>query len=122
MLKHFLRFFFLTILAAAPLSAQSFRGVPLNASLFNSIKADSWNIIGQNIIIKGGIHIPTANGMEIFADQAVINIESQDIEASGGVRFLRWNSGVQTVDAERLMELQRTPDTQVEIQSISGDL
>ena len=113
--------FLLLLTVAMPVSALSIRSMKDANDLFRYIKADSWSIVGQNIIVRGGIHIPF-DDMEIYADQAVINIANQDIEASGNIRFLRWNSVKTTVAPEQLSKIQRMEGVLVRINNVRGDI
>ena len=109
---------FLISLSAPALNVKK---MAFDKSLFKFIKAESWTVAGQNIIVRGNIHIPF-NDMEIYADQAVINIENNDFEASGNIRFLRWSSSTVTIKPEKLAEIQRLSHTLTEIESVSGDI
>ena len=71
---------YLIALAVAALlcSAVQAAELPTSRLKFSSlkrIKADNWNIVGQNIVVKGNVYVPFGD-FEIFADQAVINVES----------------------------------------------
>jgi len=102
-------------------SAFDIRKISENGLLFKYVRAGSWSIVGRNIIVRGGIHIPLGD-LEIFADQAVINIENQDIEASGHVRFIAWQHKDEVVDPDKLAALERLPGTLVEIKGVKGDI
>ena len=79
-MKNFTGFLILTVLLlffaaqAASLPKMSF-----DRSMLKDVKADRWNVVGKNIMVSGNIRIP-ADGMELTADQAVINTENRDIE------------------------------------------
>lgn len=72
----------------------------LNFASFKEFNADSWQFVGQNIVAKG-VYIP-AGDLEIYADQATINIESRDIEAVGNVQVYRWENSGGVVDMAKL--------------------
>ncbi|MDD3885888.1 MAG: hypothetical protein PHI35_03340, partial [Victivallaceae bacterium] len=86
-----------------------------------SIRADSWHIVGKNIVVEGNVFVPTPD-VDIFADKAVINIENEDIEATGDIRFVRWYHTSGSVTPERLAELERGEDVKVTVTGVSGDL
>ena len=120
-MKKFIGFFVLILsasLAAAPFKLGK---MPLDNMLFQSVKAESWNIIGKNIIVRGKIRIPVGD-MELTADQAVINIDNQDIEASGNVRLLRWSPATVTMTPEKLAEAQKDPGVVTEILAVNGNI
>ena len=116
--KFLLAAFALAAALAAPLQAAS-----LGASNFASFKefnADSWQFVGQNIVAKG-VYIP-AGDLEIYADQATINIESRDIEAVGNVQVYRWENSGGVVDMAKLARIQNTPNCSVTLLGITGDV
>ena len=120
-LPRFAGILFGALLCAFSASGLSLRDASMTSTLFKYVKAERWSVVGRNIVVKGGIHIPVGD-YEIFADQAVVNIENQDIEASGNVRFLAWRHRVATVTVEQLAALERRPNTLVEIQGVKGDI
>ena len=76
----------LAAVLAAPLSAANLSAAKMNFSSFKEFNAESWQFAGQNIVARG-VYIP-AGDLEIYADQAVINIESRDFETSGNVQVV----------------------------------
>ena len=115
----------LTLLAFAsafvvPLYGAPFRASKLNFSSFKEFNADSWQFVGKNIVAKN-VYIP-AGDLEIYADEAVINIESRDFEVSGNVRVYRWQSTVGTADWEKLARLENASNCSVKVLGIVGDV
>ena len=49
-------------------------------------RADQWRLAGRTLFVKGNVYIPYGN-ITITADQAMIDLESQDIEAKGNITF-----------------------------------
>ncbi|MDD5727651.1 MAG: hypothetical protein PHV59_03720, partial [Victivallales bacterium] len=78
------------------------------------IKADNWNIVGKNIIVKGHVYIPYGK-FAVFADKAVVNIETKDFEAIGNIRIYELQKKAATVTMEQLSELSSFPQTSVNI-------
>ena len=109
---------FSILLAAAPFKKGK---LPFDDALLRSVRAESWNIVGKNVIVRGNIRIPFDN-MELMADQAVINIENKDVEASGNVRFLRWMRSSITMSSEELAEIQKKPGVLTKVLSVSSDI
>jgi lipopolysaccharide assembly outer membrane protein LptD (OstA) len=73
-------------------SANSLQAVSLQnfkPDNLKKIQADSWDVDGKNIVVKGNVCLPGENSA-IYADTAIINAESKDFEAIGNVRFYSW--------------------------------
>ena len=105
---------------AVPLGAANLGAAKLNFASFKEFNAESWQFAGQNIVAKG-VYIP-AGDLEIYADQAVINIESRDFEASGNVQVYRWQTAGGVVDMAKLARMQNAPNTSVTVRGIVGDI
>ena len=118
--KFLLAAFALAAALAAPLQAASLGASKLNFASFKEFNADSWQFVGQNIVAKG-VYIP-AGDLEIYADQATINIESRDIEAVGNVQVYRWENSGGVVDMAKLARIQNTPNCSVTLLGITGDV
>lgn len=73
---------------------------------FKRLYADSWRVVGDNIIIEGNAYLP-AGTLEIYADRIIINMESHDFEAIGNIRIFRWQNGSGSVSLETLAEMER---------------
>ena len=114
----FLIFAVFLLFSAAP--AASLPKMSFDRSMLKDVKADRWNVVGKNIMVSGNIRIP-ADGMELTADQAVINTENRDIEASGNVRLRRWQSQTVTVTPAELERLRKKENVTVEVLSLQGD-
>ena len=76
---------------------------------FKQLRADNWQVVGNNIILNGRVHLPLEN-TEIFADKAIINMDSRDFEAIGNVRMYTWKDCTETVDLQQIAELEKRPD------------
>ncbi|QSH41181.1 hypothetical protein P0136_09370 [Lentisphaerota bacterium ZTH] len=84
------------------------------------IKADSTSIVGKNIIVKGNVFIPYGD-MTVYADKAVVNFETKDLEAVGNIRVYRVRTRSATVDLEQLSRFAAFPDTLVDITGYTVD-
>ncbi|MBR7121250.1 MAG: LPS-assembly protein LptD [Lentisphaeria bacterium] len=73
---------------------------------FKRLHADSWRVVGRNIIIEGNAYLP-AGSLEIFADRIILNMDSHDFEAIGNITVFRWQNGSGTVSLESLAQLER---------------
>jgi len=102
-------------LYASPLGASK-----LNFASFKEFNADSWQFVGKNIVARK-VYIP-AGDLEIYADEAVINIESRDFEVSGNVRVYRWQNSGGVVDLDKLARIERAANCSVEVKGIVGDV
>ena len=107
-------------MASCALCAMS-EGLPKSMDDIRRIKAESWSVAGRNIHLKGNVHIPAKN-LEIYADEAIVNINSHDVEAFGNIRVLHWQPVSGTVDAGRLASLENRPDTFLSVEEITGDI
>ena len=85
-----------------------------------NIKADSWSIVGKNIIVKGNVHIPYGKFV-VYADKAVVNFESKDFEAIGNIRIYEVQKKKASVTLSQLSELSSFPQSSVNILDYSID-
>ena len=88
-------------------------------SLSNT-KADSWSIVGKNIVVKGNVYIPYGD-ITIYADRAIVNTESKDIEAAGNIRLYKAKKKKANVPIADLVKLQAMPEVMVKILGYSVD-
>ena len=100
-----------------------FSGAAFGAELpegLEKIKADSWSVVGKNITVSGGVHIPY-DEWELYADEAVVNIESRDVEAYGNIRFYRWERHNKEVSPSELAKLRTISGLVIGIDGLTGD-
>ena len=71
-------------------------------------RADSWKIVGDNIIATGNVFIPYGN-MSIRCDKAIVNIKNKDLEAAGNIRFYVTTSESATLTPEEFSRLSDDP-------------
>ena len=95
--------------------------LPKSISEINRIKAESWSITGRNLHLKGNISIP-AKDMDIHADEAVVNIDSQDFEVFGNITVCNWKEASETVTVSKLAELEKHQHVKLKIEGISGNI
>jgi len=93
----------------------------LTEKALKSVHADGWSVVGKNIIAKGHVHISFGE-LEFIADQAILNLESRDLEAVGDIRVTRNVSATITVPLKELVNYQDLPDSQIEIVGLQNDL
>lgn len=74
--------------------------------------ADAWSVIDKNIIVKGNVFIPYKN-FSIYADRAIINTETKDLEAVGNVRVYHAKITQATVTIDQLDRLRKNPNIRV---------
>ncbi len=84
-------------------------------------KADKWSIVGKNIMVSGGVHVPVGE-LELYADEAVVNLENGDVEAVGNVRLYRWKTTQGLVTPAELAMLKNQNNIIVNATGISGDI
>ncbi|MBO5822938.1 MAG: LPS-assembly protein LptD [Lentisphaeria bacterium] len=88
---------------------------------FKQLRADNWQVVGNNIILNGRVHLPL-NNTEIFADKAIINMDSRDFEAIGNVRMYTWKDCTEAVDLQQIAELEKRPEILIREISTSQNL
>jgi len=111
----------LALSVPAVLSASRLGGGRINPDDFKRIKADHWSVVGKNIIVRGNVYLPMAD-FEVFADQAIVDIENQDLEVVGNVRLIRWMSSAGSVEPGHLTRLLTSSDAKVSIKGIDGNV
>lgn len=96
-------------------------GMPRSIEDIRRIKADNWSITGRNLYLKGNITIP-AKDLQIHADEAIVNLDSQDIEAFGNITVCNWKPVKGTVTPSKLASLEKNPDAIIQIDGITGNI
>ena len=91
---------------------------------FKHLRADSWQVIGNNIVLNGRVHMPVGT-TEVFADKAIINLGSRDFEAVGNVRVYSWDEVNENVSLQQIAELEKQPEILIKevtsVQNIMGE-
>ena len=106
---------------SSPLGAAAIFGDRITKEDFKRIKADHWRLIGKNIIASGNVHVPFGN-FDLHADQAVLNIETRDLEAVGNISLHRWQVGTATVEPGELEELSHRSGIRIRVIGSTGDI
>lgn len=79
--------------------------------------ADSYEYVGSNIIAKGHVVIRFKD-TQIIAEKAIININTQDIEAVGNVTFLRSTTSLQKMDYQEYQDMTAEAGMKLEVNRI----
>ena len=93
----------------------------MSSADFKMIKADHWNITGDNLVVRGNVFIP-ADAYDLYADQVVINIKNRDFDASGNLRLLQKSVKTKTVKPGDLAQFEDVSGITYEIGEISTDV
>ncbi len=120
------KFSFTMLLLALPGAACGFATVmqpDFKASIadLKQVTADSWRISGGNIIVKGNVHVPFGS-LDIYADEAVLNIENRDLEATGNITVFSRSSRTAQVTPAELSELQMQSGLRITVDGIKTTL
>ncbi|MCF7790975.1 MAG: hypothetical protein K9L78_01085 [Victivallales bacterium] len=86
----------------------------IEATTGADIKADSFEIIGDNIIAKGNIRVRKGDAL-LYSDMVVINGTTKNVELSGNVEFYNINHARLEVEYWELRTLERDPDVKLKI-------
>ncbi len=89
---------------------------------FSELRADEFNVVGDNIVVSGNVYLPLEDDMELFADRAVVNVSNRDIEASGHIRLYRWSEVSGKVETDQLARLQKENDCRLSVEAVEGDI
>ena len=104
-----------------PVGAAKFGSGHFDLDQLKRIRADHWSVVGKNIIVRGNVYLPFGE-MEVYAQQAVVNLESQDVEITGNVRFFQWASATGTIEPGKVTRLMSGSDAEVTVTGVSGDI
>ena len=119
---HHIRFCALLILLFGSSSLYAVKSsIPKSIADVHSIKAESWSLTGRNLHLKGNVNIPVKN-MDIYADEAVFNLDSHDLEVFGNITVCNWKTVSDTITPARLAELEKHQRVNLEIGEITGDI
>lgn len=91
-----------------------------NLADLKNTRADEMNVVGSVIMVKGNVYIPFKD-LTVYADSAIIDLESRDIEASGNIRLYRVKSQQTNVTIGELERLKLNPEVLVQILGYTTD-
>lgn len=97
----------------------SFASNAFNIDSMNAVegvtaKADSFEVIGDNMVAYGNIFIRKGE-LLVYADKAVLNNTNKMVELSGNVRFLKMVRGRQEIEYWELQRLERDPNVKIKV-------
>ncbi|MGE4564056.1 MAG: hypothetical protein AB7F32_04230 [Victivallaceae bacterium] len=98
----------------------SFKQAISSGSLKN-IRYDRITYVDGNIIVTGNVHIPFGD-FDIYADRAIVNPDSRDIDAMGNIQLFRRTRMTGSVTPEELMRLENSAGNAVQITGVTTDL
>lgn len=113
------------IVAAVCLSyyAEAFEGLKVDRESLSELKdarADNWSVFGKTVVIRGNVYIPFGD-MIVYADNAVIDMDSRDAEITGNIRAYQIRKIPMTLTIDELIQLQSNPDFNVVIDGYTTD-
>ena len=85
-----------------------------------NIKADNWSIVGDNVVVKGNVYIPYGK-FTIYANKAIINFKTKDLEAEGNIRIYELQKQTVDLDVDNLAEISSYPQATVNILGYTTD-
>ncbi len=91
-----------------------------NVTDLSNARTDEWTIVGKNIMLTGNVYLPFGRFL-IYADKAIINMESKDLEATGNIRVYRTATRPAKVTIGDLIKLRNFADTSVTIKGYEVD-
>lgn len=83
-------------------------------------RAEKWNAAGDNVLVEGDVFLPLGK-LRIYADKAIVNTKTKDIEAVGNVRLYRVNKKKMTVTIDDLIKIRNSSEAVVAIEAYKTD-
>ncbi len=102
---------------------RAFEGIDFSKESLKQLKdarADRMNMVGNTLVINGNIYIPFGD-LTVYADSAVIDLDSGDAEITGNVRAFRVTRTPATLTIDEVVELRKNPLLTVVIDSYTAD-
>lgn len=106
------------------LALLSFLVVPLDIYAFNidtmntiegvTAKADSFEVIGDNMVAYGNIFVRKGD-LLVYADKAIFNNTNKMLELSGNVKFFQMVRGRQEIEYWNLKKLEKDPNIKIKV-------
>ena len=91
-----------------------------DANELQHARADQWRLVGKTLFVKGNVYVPYGN-MIIRADQAMIDLDSRDIEAQGNVRMSAVVTETAFLTLDEVERLREQPFAAFEIVGLTVD-
>ena len=95
--------------------------LPAGLKALKHVKADKWNIVGNNYVVSGNVLIKYED-MVLRCDKAILNTALQDIEASGKCSFVKWKKTQLNIAVDALAKLEKRSDVRISVTGITGDV
>lgn len=86
----------------------------MNAMQGVTAKADSFEVIGDNMVAYGNIFVRKGD-LIVYADKAIFNNTNKMLELSGNVRFLKMVRSRQEIEYWDLKKLEKDPNIKIKV-------
>lgn len=113
----FLRGLYLLALLSSfilPFNTYAFNIDSMNAIEGITAKADSFEVIGDNMVAYGNIFV-RKDDLIVYADKAIFNNTNKMVELSGNVRFLKMVRSRQEIEYWQLQKLEKDPNIKIKV-------
>lgn len=121
MLSFKARYFIAVAVLALMLPASGISLSRMKLSDLKRMRADNMSYVDNNIVVSGNVYLPFGD-LEVYADRAMINISTMDVEATGNIQFYRWVRATGNVSTDKLARLERAANILVDVKGIQGDI
>lgn len=85
------------------------------------ISAENWNIIGNNLVVKGNVHVPMGD-LDIYADQAVVDMDSRSFTVQGNIQVYRKAKTSLLLEPGEIARAENLPGVTTRLVSLSTDI
>lgn len=91
-----------------------------NITDLSQARTDEWTIVGKNVMLTGNVYVPFGRFV-VYADKAIINTETKDLEAVGNIRLYRTVTREFKLTIRELIKLRNKANVSVTIKGYSVD-
>ncbi len=98
----------------APFSSPAFDIDTMNTMEGVTAKADSFEVIGDNMIAYGNIFV-RKDDLIVYADKAIFNNTNKMLEITGNVRFIKMVRSRQEIEYWDLKKLEKDPNIKIKV-------
>jgi lipopolysaccharide assembly outer membrane protein LptD (OstA) len=91
-----------------------------NITDLSQARTDEWTIVDKNVMLIGNVYVPFGRFI-VYADKAIINTETKDLEATGNIRLYRVVKRELKVTIRDLIRMRNNANISVTIKGYEVD-